>query len=72
MGYKFGTKSQRKYSLGVKHQIHDFSKMGLKTSKTVGSISPMISLFAPEIGVPLGVAAGTGKIVSTGIERLTR
>jgi hypothetical protein len=72
MGYKFGTKSQRKYSLGVKHQIHDFSKMGLKSSKTVGSVSPMISLFAPEIGVPLGAAAATTGVISKGIERITR
>lgn len=72
MGYKFGTKSQRKYALGIKRQVHDYSKMGIKTSKAVGAVSPMISLVAPEIGVPLSAAAATGGIVSTGIERLTR
>lgn len=72
MGYKFGTKNQRKYAMGIKHQVHDYSKFGVKASKTLAAVSPMISLVAPEVGVPLAAAAATGGIVSTGIERITR
>ena len=72
MGYKFGTKSQRRYAMGVKNQVHDASKIGVKYSKAVGAVSPMIGLVAPEIGVPLSAAAATTGIVATGIERITR
>lgn len=72
MGYKFGTKNQRKYALGIKNQIHDYSKFGVKSTKAIGAVAPMIALAAPEIGVPLGAATAAGKIISTGIERLTR
>jgi hypothetical protein len=46
--------------------------MGVKYSKAVGAVSPMIGLVAPEIGVPLSAAAATTGIVATGIERITR
>ena len=69
---KFGTKNLRRYGLGVKHQVNSFSKFGAKASHIAAAASPIIDLFAPEVGVPLAAAAETVGAVSSGLERATR
>ena len=68
---KFGTKQIRKYGLGVKNQIHSYSKMGAKASHELASVSPLIGLFNPELGAVAGVGGTVGEFVAKGIEKAT-
>lgn len=68
---KFGTKQIRKYGLGVKNQIHNYSKMGAKASHELASVSPVVGLFNPELGAVAGVGGTVGEFLGKGIEKAT-
>lgn len=72
MTYKFGAKNLHRVSLGVKNQIHNSARFGAKVSNAVASVSPIIDLAAPEVGIPLGATAAGVNAITSGIERLTR
>lgn len=70
---KLGSKSLRRYAIGIKHGIHAGSKFGSKASGAALSLAPIASLgLGPEAGAALEVGGLVGKATSNILEKASR
>jgi len=67
---RLGHKANLGHMFGRKN-IHYGAKLGTKAFGLGTAIAPAISLFAPEVGVPLMAGASAGLAASRGIEKIT-
>ena len=72
MSQKLGQKSQGGGGLLGQKSIHAGATIGVKTLQVAKAFSPLVSLVAPEVGVPLGIGASVGLTAAKGLEKATR
>ena len=70
---KLGSKSLRRYAIGMKSGAHSAAKFGSKASNSLLAIAPVAGMaLGPEVGVPLEIAGLAGKVTSNLIQKATR
>ena len=70
---KLGSKSMKRFAIGIKHGIHSGAKFGSKSSGAALSLAPVASIAGgPEIGAALEVGGLIGKATSNILEKASR
>lgn len=69
---KLGSKSMKRYAIGVKHGIHAGAKFGSKASGVALALAPVASLAGPEFGAALETAGMVGRATSNILEKASR